>query len=47
VVAVASSLYPVMTVLLAAALLGERVRGVQRLGVAVAVLGVLMIAGGA
>jgi drug/metabolite transporter (DMT)-like permease len=47
VVAVASSLYPVMTVLLAAAVLGERVRGVQRLGVAVAVLGVLMIAGGA
>ena len=32
-VAVASSLYPVTTVLLAAALLGERVRGVQRTGV--------------
>jgi drug/metabolite transporter (DMT)-like permease len=45
-VAVASSLYPVTTVLLAAALLGERVRGVQRVGVAIALFGVVLIAGG-
>ncbi|MEJ7798023.1 MAG: DMT family transporter [Solirubrobacteraceae bacterium] len=46
-VAVASSLYPVITVLLAAALLGERVRGVQRTGVVVALCGVVLIAAGA
>ncbi|MEA2193914.1 MAG: hypothetical protein QOG42_348 [Solirubrobacteraceae bacterium] len=46
-VAVASSLYPVVTVMLAALLLGERVRGVQRVGVAVALAGVLMISAGA
>jgi len=46
-VAVASSLYPVMTVLLAAALLGERVRGMQRVGVVVALSGVVLIAAGA
>ena len=45
-VAVASSLYPVATVLLAAALLGERVRGVQRVGGVVALCGVVLIAGG-
>jgi drug/metabolite transporter (DMT)-like permease len=45
-VAVASSLYPVTTVLLAAALLGERVRGVQRTGVVIALCGVVLIAGG-
>ncbi len=45
-VAVASSLYPVTTVLLAAALLGERVRGVQRIGVVIALCGVVLIAGG-
>ena len=45
-VAVASSLYPVTTVLLAAALLGERVRGVQRVGVVIALAGVVCIAGG-
>lgn len=45
-VAVASSLYPVVTVLLAATLLGERVRGVQLVGVGVALAGVLLIAGG-
>ena len=39
-VAVASSLYPVVTVLLAAALLGERVRGIQRVGVVVRCAGV-------
>jgi drug/metabolite transporter (DMT)-like permease len=42
-VAVASSLYPVTTVLLAALLLGERVRGVQRIGVIVALCGVVLI----
>ncbi len=46
-VAVASSLYPVVTVLLAAVLLGERVRGMQRAGVGVALVGVAMIAAGA
>ncbi len=46
-VAVASSLYPVVTVLLAAVLLGERVQGVQRAGVVVALAGVVMIAAGA
>ena len=45
-VAVASSLYPVMTVTLAALLLGERVRGVQRAGIVVALAGVMMIAAG-
>jgi drug/metabolite transporter (DMT)-like permease len=45
-VAVASSLYPVTTVLLAAALLGERVRGVQRAGVVVALCGVVLISAG-
>ena len=46
-VAVASSLYPVTTVLMAAALLGERVRGIQRLGVVVALCGVVLISAGA
>jgi drug/metabolite transporter (DMT)-like permease len=46
-VAVASSLYPVITVLLAAALLGERVRGTQRAGVVTALAGVVLIAAGA
>lgn len=45
-VAVASSLYPVTTVLLAAAVLGERVRGVQRAGVVLALTGVVLIAAG-
>ena len=45
-VAVASSLYPVTTVLLAAAVLGERVRGVQRTGVVIALCGVVLIAAG-
>jgi drug/metabolite transporter (DMT)-like permease len=46
-VAVASSLYPVTTVLLAAALLGERVRGTQRIGVVLALCGVVLISAGA
>jgi drug/metabolite transporter (DMT)-like permease len=46
-VAVASSLYPVTTVLLAAALLGERVRGTQRIGVVIALCGVVLISAGA
>ncbi len=46
-VAVASSLYPVVTVLLAALLLGERVRGTQRAGVVVALAGVVLISAGA
>ena len=46
-VAVASSLYPVMTVFMAALVLGERVRGIQRVGVVVALGGVVLIAAGA
>jgi drug/metabolite transporter (DMT)-like permease len=46
-VAVASSLYPVTTVFLAALLLGERIQGVQRAGVIVALAGVVMISAGA
>jgi drug/metabolite transporter (DMT)-like permease len=46
-VAVGSSLYPVVTVLLAAQVLGERVRGIQRVGVVVALGGVVLIAAGA
>ena len=45
-VAVASSLYPVTTVMLAALLLGERVQGVQRIGVVTALAGVVLIAAG-
>ena len=45
-VAVASSLYPVTTVMLAALWLGERVQGVQRAGVVVALMGVVLIAAG-
>ncbi len=45
-VSVASSLYPVGTVLLAAAFLGERVRGTQRAGVVITLCGVVLIAAG-
>jgi drug/metabolite transporter (DMT)-like permease len=45
-VAVASSLYPVTTVFMAALVLGERVRGIQRAGVVVALTGVVLIAAG-
>lgn len=46
VVSVVGSLYPVVTVLLARVVLGERVRGLQRLGVAAAFGGVLLIVAG-
>jgi len=46
VVSVASSLYPVTTVILAALLLAERVRGVQRGGIVLALAGVLLIGAG-
>jgi len=46
VVSVASSLYPLTTVILAAVLLGERIRGLQRGGVALALAGVVAIAAG-
>jgi drug/metabolite transporter (DMT)-like permease len=46
IVSVAGSLYPVATVLLARALLGERVRRVQEVGIVAALAGVAMIAAG-
>jgi drug/metabolite transporter (DMT)-like permease len=46
IVAVVGSLYPVATVVLARMVLGERIRPVQRLGVAAALTGVALIAGG-
>lgn len=46
VVSVLSSLYPVVTVLLARAMLGERVQRTQDLGVAVALAGVVLITAG-
>jgi drug/metabolite transporter (DMT)-like permease len=46
IVAVVGALYPVMTVLLARVVLGERLRPLQGLGVAAALTGVAMIAGG-
>ena len=46
IVAVMASLYPVMTVVLARALLGERLNSVQAVGVTVALAGVVLIAGG-
>jgi drug/metabolite transporter (DMT)-like permease len=46
IVAVVGSLYPVMTLILARAVLGERIRRVQQVGVAAALAGVAMIAAG-
>jgi drug/metabolite transporter (DMT)-like permease len=45
-VSVAGSLYPITTIVLARVVLGERLAGVQRLGVAFALLGVALIAAG-
>jgi drug/metabolite transporter (DMT)-like permease len=47
VVSVCASLYPVVTVLLARAFLGERVRRDQEMGILAAVAGVVLIASGA
>jgi drug/metabolite transporter (DMT)-like permease len=46
IVSVVGSLYPVMTLILARAVLGERIRRVQQVGVAAALAGVAMIAAG-
>jgi drug/metabolite transporter (DMT)-like permease len=46
IVSVVGALYPVATVLLARAVLGERIRPVQQAGVAAAMLGVALIATG-
>ena len=46
VVSVLASLYPLATVLLARAILGERVRRVQEVGIVIALSGVLLIAAG-
>lgn len=46
VISVLSSLYPLATVLLARAVLGERVRRIQEVGILVALTGVLLIAAG-
>jgi drug/metabolite transporter (DMT)-like permease len=46
VAAVLASLYPVVTVLLARAVLGEQVRRVQEAGIVAAVVGVVLIAAG-
>jgi drug/metabolite transporter (DMT)-like permease len=46
VVSVLASLYPVTTVLLARALLGERIAGLQQAGVVIALVGVGLIAAG-
>jgi drug/metabolite transporter (DMT)-like permease len=46
VVAVLASLYPVVTIFLARAVLGERIRASRGFGVVLALLGVAAIAGG-
>lgn len=46
VAAVLGSLFPVMTLVLARFVLGERLRGMQKAGVALAVLGVVLVTGG-
>ena len=46
IVAVVGSLYPVMTLILARAVLGERIGPIQKAGVAAALSGVAMIAAG-
>jgi drug/metabolite transporter (DMT)-like permease len=46
IVSVVGSLYPVMTLILARGVLGERIRPVQQAGVAAALAGVAMIAAG-
>jgi drug/metabolite transporter (DMT)-like permease len=47
VASVLGSLYPVVTILLARGVLGERLRGIQNVGVALSLVGVVAIASGA
>jgi drug/metabolite transporter (DMT)-like permease len=44
VASVLGALYPVVTILLARVVLGERIRGLQRLGIALAMAAVLLAA---
>ena len=46
VASVLGSLYPVVTILLARGLIGERMRGIQNVGVVLSLLGVVVIASG-
>jgi len=46
IVAVAASLYPAVTVMLARGVLGERVRRIQEVGIVAAIGGILLIAAG-
>jgi drug/metabolite transporter (DMT)-like permease len=46
VAAVLASLYPVVTILLAAAVLRERIGGLQAVGIAVALAAIVLIAAG-
>jgi len=46
VASVLGSLYPVVTILLARGVIGERMRGIQNVGVVLSLVGVVVIASG-